>query len=266
MNLHFKTFGTGEPLLILHGLFGTADNWQTLGKRFAKNYTVFLIDQRNHGRSPHDSVMDYPHMADDLRQFMQENWIHRAHILGHSMGGKTAMEFALRNPDMTDRVIVVDIAPKVYPPGHEQIFKALYSIDPAQVSDRGEAEVALSRQISDQGIRLFLLKNLSRRKEGGFRWKMNLDSIYQNYAKILDKPSVMDPFHGESLFIRGGQSNYVEESDEQLIKTYFPSAHLVTVPRVGHWVHAEAPDQLYQLTVDFLEDALLSNELVKSGT
>jgi len=252
MDLHFKTFGAGDPLIILHGLFGTADNWQTLGKRFAEHYMVYLVDQRNHGRSPHDDVMDYPHMADDLRQFMQENWIHRAHILGHSMGGKTAMEFALRNPDMTDKLVVVDISPKTYPSGHDLIFKALRSLDPATLSDRQEAEDALARDIDDAGIRLFLLKNLAREKKGGFRWKMNLESIYQNYDRILEEPTSSDRFHGEALFIRGGKSDYVEPADESRIQEWFPEARLETVEGAGHWVHAEDPDSLHDLVHGFL--------------
>jgi pimeloyl-ACP methyl ester carboxylesterase len=251
MDLHFKTFGTGDPLIILHGLFGTSDNWQTLGKRFAEHYMVYLVDQRNHGRSPHDDAMDYPHMADDLRQFMQENWIHRAHILGHSMGGKTAMEFALRNPDMTDKLVVVDIAPKTYPPGHDLIFKALRSINPATLANRQEAEDALAKDIDDAGIRLFLLKNLAREKKGGFRWKMNLEGIYQNYEQILEKPTASDPFHGEALFIRGGKSGYIEPGDESLIEQWFPEARLETM-NAGHWVHAEDPDGLYDLVHGFL--------------
>jgi len=254
MDLHFKTFGEGEPLIILHGLFGTLDNWQTLGKRLADHYMVYLVDQRNHGRSPHEPEMDYPRMADDLRAFMQENWIHRAHILGHSMGGKTAMEFALRNPDMTDRVIVVDIAPKTYEPGHNEIFEALRSLDPEALQDRQEADHALAKDIADRGIRMFLLKNLSRRKEGGFRWKMNLDAIYKNYERILQKPSGQEPFHGEALFIRGERSRYIQPQDEQLIHAYFPQARLETVPRAGHWVHAEAPDALYDLVTQFLAE------------
>ena len=254
MDLHFKTFGEGDPLIILHGLFGTSDNWQTLGKRFAEDYMVYLIDQRNHGRSPHDPVMDYPHMADDLRAFMQENWIHRAHILGHSMGGKTAMEFALRNPDMTDRVIVVDIAPKTYEAGHTEIFEALLAMQPEQLNDRQEADRALAKHIPDKGIRMFLLKNLARRKEGGFRWKMNLQAIYDNYERILQLPAGEEPFHGDVLFIRGGRSRYIQPHDKGLMQSYFPHARLETIADAGHWVHAEAPDKLYDLVTRFLAE------------
>jgi len=191
-------------------------------------------------------------MADDLRQFMQENWIHRAHVLGHSMGGKTAMEFALRNPDMTDKLVVVDIAPKKYPPGHDLIFKALRGLDPASFSDRQEAEDALAKDIDDPGIRLFLLKNLAREKKGGFRWKMNLEGIYQNYDQILAEPTTSDPFHGEALFIRGGKSGYIDPDDESLIQQWFPEARLETMEKAGHWVHAEDPDGLYDRVHGFL--------------
>jgi len=167
------------------------------------------------------------------------------------MGGKTAMEFALRYPDMTDKLVVVDIAPKTYPPGHDIIFKALRSINPATLADRQEAEDALAKDIDDAGIRLFLLKNLARQKEGGFRWKMNLEGIYQNYEQILKEPTASDPFHGEALFIRGKKSGYIDPGDESLIKQWFPEARLETM-NAGHWVHAEDPDGLYDLVHGFL--------------
>ena len=253
MELNFKTFGSGEPLIILHGLFGTLDNWQTLGKRFAEQYMVYIVDQRNHGRSPHDPVMDYPHLADDLRGFMQNQWIHRAHIMGHSMGGKTAMEFALQNPDMTDKLIVVDIAPKTYPPGHELILKALNELDPTKLHNRKEAEDRLTKYIDDPGVRMFLLKNLTREKSGGFRWKMNLEAITRNYLHILEEPSPAEPFLGESLFIRGGKSNYVHDRDDDKIKGLFPYSKVETIDQAGHWVHAEAPNQLFDLVSLFLK-------------
>lgn len=253
MDLNFKTFGEGEPLIILHGLFGTSDNWQTIGKRLADHYMVYLVDQRNHGRSPHEPEMDYPHLADDLRQFMQSQWIHRAHIMGHSMGGKTAMEFALHNPDMTDKLIVVDIAPKTYPPGHELILNALNSLNPSTITDRKEAEEALAVYIDDPGIRLFLLKNLARKKSGGFQWKMNLEAITRHYHRILEKPSPAEPFFGEALFIRGGRSDYVTDEDLDAIKTRFPHARMATIKEAGHWVHADDPNGLYALVSEFLD-------------
>ena len=254
MELNFKTFGQGPPLILLHGLFGTLDNWQTLGKRWAEHYTVFIVDQRNHGRSPHHDSLDYPALAEDLRHFMEAHWVYKAHILGHSMGGKTAMQFALHYPDMVDKLVVVDIAPKAYTGGHETIFDALLNLDLSTITDRKEAESYLQSRIPEEGVRQFLLKNLTREKDGGFLWKMNLPVIYKHYADKLANVEPGEPFDGPSLFIRGGLSAYVQDEDWPLIQQWFPEARLYTVPGAGHWVHAEQPALLYQQVQAFLEE------------
>ena len=252
MELNYKVFGEGEPLIILHGLFGSLDNWQTLAKRWAESYTVYLIDQRNHGRSPHMDTHDYPSMADDLHTFMEQNWIHRAHILGHSMGGKTAMHFALDYPDMVEKLIVVDMTPKAYEHGHAQIFQALNRVNPQAIQDRKEAERQLAESISEQGVRQFLLKNLTREKTGGFRWKMNLPVISRDYENILVSIKHDDPFPHPALFIYGEHSGYLKEEDKPLILDQFPSAEFVGLP-TGHWVHAESPNALFQQVSNFIE-------------
>ena len=147
MELNYKEFGQGDPILILHGLFGTLDNWQTIAKQLATNYSVFIIDQRNHGRSPHMDELDYPLMAEDLYQFMETHWIYKAYIIGHSMGGKTAMQFALNYPDMVEKLVVVDIAPKTYEAGHQTIFEALFSLDLEKIESRKEADEVLQKKI-----------------------------------------------------------------------------------------------------------------------
>lgn len=253
MDLNYKTFGKGHPLLILHGLFGTLDNWQTLGKELAEDYMVYLIDQRNHGRSPHLDEMNYPAMAGDLKQFMEDNWIYETHVLGHSMGGKAAMQLALQYPDMVDRLIVVDIAPRRYPRSHEEIFEALRSLQLEEIDSRSDAEEALRADIKDKGIRQFLLKNLRRTKEEGYAWKMNLDALYQNYDDILAAIETHEPFTGPTLFIRGGRSNYIHDEDRVDIQKLFPNARIETIEGAGHWVHAEAPDRMLQLIRDFLK-------------
>lgn len=252
MKLNYKKLGQGEPLIILHGLFGTLDNWQTLGRKLAERYTVFLLDQRNHGRSAHLPVHDYPSMAEDLHAFMEQHDLYQAHILGHSMGGKTAMEFALQYPDMVDKLIIVDIAPKQYEGGHEDIFKALLAVDLNALRDRQEAEAVLRQFISEEGVLQFLLKNLSRHKDGHFEWKMNLQVLHQHYDDILAPPVARSYFIGETLFIRGGKSRYILDSDMHLIHTYFPNARLATIPNAGHWVHAEAPEELLEEVQQFL--------------
>lgn len=253
MELNYKEFGQGDPLIILHGLFGTLDNWQTLAKKFAKDYTVFIVDQRNHGRSPHIDHIDYPSMANDLQHFMESNWIYKAHILGHSMGGKTAMEFALNYSDMVDKLIVVDIAPKKYAPRHQTIFDALFSVKLEEVNNRKEAEAILTPQIESYGVRQFLLKNLSRNKAGGYEWKMNLPIIYKHYQDILDDVNTENIFEGPSLFIDGADSEHIQDADHSLIKSRFPNAQIETIVNAGHWVHADQPMALLNTVSSFLK-------------
>lgn len=253
MELNYKSFGEGYPIIILHGLFGTLDNWQTIAKKLAEKYSVYIIDQRNHGRSPHDDAFDYGVMADDLQVFMESHWMYEAHIIGHSMGGKTAMQFALNYPDLVNQLVVVDIAPKGYEGGHQTIFEALLSLDLTKIASRKEADELLKQKIKDFGVRQFLLKNLTRQKAGGFKWKMNLPVIYQNYKQILSAIESEDTFDNSTLFIRGGASDYVKAEDMASIETLFPSAELATVAEAGHWVHAVAPDTLLELVFNFLK-------------
>lgn len=252
MELNYKYLGEGAPLIILHGLFGTLDNWQSLGKKLAEQYSVYLIDQRNHGRSPHVPVHDYPALAEDVCALMVEQGLPSASLLGHSMGGKVAMEFALQYPEMTDKLIVVDIAPKQYAGGHEHIFQALMAVDVRAIGDRAEAEAILGRFIEDKGTLQFLLKNLSRHKDGHFEWKMNLPVLYRYYQEIMGPPVARGYFPGDTLFVRGGRSNYILDSDWPHIHAYFPNAQLLTIPEAGHWVHADAPDALLSAVFTFL--------------
>ncbi len=253
MDLHFKTFGQGPPLVILHGLFGTSDNWQTIAKQWAEHFTIYLIDQRNHGRSPHMNSISYPEMAADLAAFFEIEWVHRCFLLGHSMGGKTAMQFAFDYPDQVEKLLVVDIAPKAYPAGHNEIFAALQALALDRLEDRSEAEAQLMEKLNNRAIVQFLLKNLSRSKAGGFQWKMNLPVIYRDYPNILS--AVSGPaFEAPSLFIRGANSRYITEEDKPSIHELFPQAQLVSVEDAGHWVHAEQPAALVALVEQFLAD------------
>lgn len=252
MELNFKEFGQGDPIIILHGLFGTSDNWQTLAKQLAKDYTVFIVDLRNHGRSPHDDEFNYKVMAEDLRYFMESHWIYEARVIGHSMGGKTAMQFALDYPDMVEKLVVVDIANQAYKGGHERIFKALLSLDLDSVSNRKEADEFLKNQIEDFGVRQFLLKNLTRDKDGGYEWKMNLPIIHENYQAILSEIEGDEPFENATLFVKGGLSKYITNENFKTTQQLFPHAELKTIEKVGHWVHAEAPKELLQMLKGFL--------------
>jgi len=253
MELNYKTFGQGPPLIILHGLFGTSDNWQTFGKKLAEHFSVYLIDQRNHGRSPHLPEMNYPVMAEDLRQFMEANWIHEAHVLGHSMGGKTAMQLALDHPDMVDQLIVIDIAPREYSGGHLEIFEALLSLELDTIEDRKYADTMLAKRIEEAPIRQFLLKNLIRSRENGYHWKMNLPVLYEEYSSILAEIRGDEPFEGPTLFVRGGRSRYIRDEDRPQIEKLFPNYRLETIEEAGHWLQAEAPDKLLELVLRFLK-------------
>ena len=256
MDLNYKTFGQGPPLIILHGLFGALDNWQTLAKRFAEHFSVYIVDQRNHGKSPHDSAMNYPLLAEDLRNFMESKWMFKAHIMGHSMGGKAAMQFALQFPDFVDRLIVVDIHPGANKGGHELIFDAMLSLNLDSLKSRKEADQLLAEKITDFGIRQFLLKNLSRDKESGsYRWKMNLKVLHEHYAAILAAVASEDTFDGPALFIKGGESDYIREDHWGEVLYPFPNAALQTISGAGHWVHADAPVELESIVLTFLQES-----------
>ncbi len=252
VELNFKEMGQGPPLLVLHGLFGTLDNWQTIGRALSKDFTVFLLDLRNHGRSPHTEVHNYPALADDVRHFMETHWMYDgAYVLGHSMGGKTAMQLALANPELVRRLVVVDIAPRRYAGSHQEILDALDKLSLAQLDSRQAAEEQLARTLPDAGIRQFLMKNLTREKDGGFAWKMNLPVLLRHYPDVL-APVDGEPYTRPTLFLRGGRSRHILPTDEPSIRSLFPAATIVTLPDAGHWVHADAPQDLLAQVQAFL--------------
>jgi esterase len=258
MDLNFKEFGAGEPLVILHGLFGTLDNWQTIAKQLSDNFTVYIVDLPNHGRSPHTKgEFDYSEMSDAVGEFLTKNWIHETRLIGHSMGGKLAMQLALSQPDLVKKLAVIDIAPKQYRGGHEAIFKTLFALNLDTLKDRKEAEQFLTEHLPEEGAGTiqFLLKNLSRRTEnegGGFEWKMNLDVLWANYPRILDKLEGDVPFRKSTLFVRGGASNYIKDTDFDAIFKLFPNYTIQTIDDAGHWVHAEKPKELLEVLKNFM--------------
>ncbi len=253
MELNYKEFGQGDPIVILHGLFGTLDNWQTMAKQLANDYTVIIVDQRNHGRSPHAEEINYSLMAEDLKELLENNWIYKTRIIGHSMGGKTAMEFALNYPDLVEQLAVIDIGPKAYKGNHESIFEALERVELDKIEGRKEADGVLAETIEDSGVRQFLLKNLSRNKEGGYRWKMNLPALRKHYNDILANVKGDEIYDGPTLFVGGGQSNYISQEDLPEINKLFPMASMEIVEKSGHWIHAEAPKELYSLLTRFFK-------------
>jgi len=252
MLLHFKQLGEGEPLVLLHGLFGSADNWFGVAPKLAERFHVYILDLRNHGQSPHQDEMNYPLMAADVEKFFATHHIGPAAVVGHSMGGKVAMQFALDYPDRVKKLVVVDMAPRAYQRVHDHIFEALLALDLQRYQTRGEMEEALAPAIPSLNLRRFLLKNLGRDNAGKFFWKMNLRGVAENYAKLGEILGAGNPYAGPALFIRGGKSNYIADTDEVEIRQRFPNVKIETIAKANHWVHAEAPEEFVRLVLDFL--------------
>ena len=255
MELHYRTLGEASPdrpsIIVLHGVFGTSDNWQTFGKSLAEQYQVFLVDQRNHGQSPHSDQFDYPSMADDLQEFAKQHTEGQIVVLGHSMGGKAAMFFAVRYPELLSKLIVVDIAPRAYPVHHQSVLAGLGAVKIDDLQSRQEAEEQMKPHVSEKGVRQFLLKNLQR-TDTGFAWKLNLPVIRDNIEAVGVAVPDNNSFSGPTLFVRGEKSDYVQDADSSSITRIFPSAKIVTIHNAGHWVHAEQPDALLTTVVEFL--------------
>ena len=252
MLLHYKSFGEGKPLLILHGFLGSLDNWQSIAKELAANYQVFILDIRNHGKSFHDPKHDYASMVEDVRYFINHLGLSEVSLIGHSMGGKIAMSFALKYPFLVSNLVVVDIAPKVYLPGHEDILHALSKVNPKELKSRQEAVDIISTYIDDPSVVQFLLKNLDRLGDGTFGWKMNLPVLIDQYRVMLAFPS-KGSFDGPTLFLKGEKSDYILPTDEENISTLFPNAKIVSIKDAGHWVHAENPVDFITETSNFLK-------------
>jgi len=242
--LSYKSHGAdGPPVVILHGLLGSSSNWRSIARRLAGQHRVFTLDLRNHGESPHVDTMSYAAMADDVRAFLNDHDIDAATVIGHSMGGKTAMRLALDAPQRVERLVVVDIAPSVSHHDHLPWLRAMAGLDLGRVTRRAQAETMLEAAIPDAAMRGFLLQNLAGTAGGGFAWRINLEAIENSLADLLDFPVDADaqPFTGPALFLRGAQSDYVLPEDEVVIQALFPHAEIVTIEGAGHWVHAEQP-------------------------
>lgn len=254
MILHSQIVGEGKPFVILHGFLGMSDNWKTLGNRFAENgYEVHLVDQRNHGRSFHSEEFSYELMAADLKVYCKQKGLTDIVLLGHSMGGKTAMEFAVENPDRCSALIVADIAPKHYPPHHQDILKALSSLDFSKIESRSDAEEVLAGYIPEKSVRLFLMKNLYRKSKEEYGLRINLPVLKEHMEEIGKGIAADAGFNKKTLFIKGGNSGYIDDSDETLIKKHFPIARIETIAGAGHWLHAEKPEEFLGLCLDFLK-------------
>lgn len=255
MKLFYRKFGQGQPLIILHGLFGQSDNWNTLAKNFAElGFEVFIVDLRNHGLSAHSNVWNYQVMSDDILELINDSNFEHVILMGHSMGGKVAMQFALQHQDLLDKLIVVDIAPKYYPPHNLEVLEALNAVDFSIVRNRKEVETILAKYITDFGTRQFLLKNIYWKENGELDWRFNLKVItdqFENTGELTPNDTV---FNKETLFIRGENSNYILDKDLNIIKEIFPLSILKTIAGAGHWVHAEKPKEFFESVSGFISN------------
>ncbi len=253
MKLFYRKFGEGQPFLILHGLFGQSDNWNTLAKQISEQgYEVYAVDQRNHGLSPHSTIWNYESMSDDIAELIADLQLKNSILLGHSMGGKTAMQFALTHSALLDKLIVADMAPRYYAPHHQAVLQGLLAVDFKIVKTRKEAEHILSQHIDDNGTRQFLLKNIYWKKDDEMDWRFNLDVIskqIENVGEGIDTASSCDI---PSLFIRGEKSDYILDSDVKEIKEIFPRSYMETILDSGHWIHAEQPKLFLKCIMDFI--------------
>ena len=248
--INYKIIGEGEPLIILHGLFGSLDNWKTFSRQLMKDFQVILVDQRNHGRSFWDDDFDYPILSNDLGDLMDHLNISEAHLLGHSMGGKVVQQFANDFQSRVKSAISVDIGYKKYAPSHNYIFNQILKMDVTSISSRQEADDYLMGTIPELSVRQFLLKSLTRNSEGGFRWKTNFAALHNNYDNILSQVEI-SMIEVPILFIRGTISPYISEKDKSEIIEDIPGAQISEIS-AGHWIHAEKPKELYDVVKGFL--------------
>jgi pimeloyl-ACP methyl ester carboxylesterase len=256
MKLFYRKYGAGPPLIILHGLYGSSDNWVTIAKRLSEIYTVYLPDQRNHGQSPHDTIHDYDSMRDDLFELADDLKLKKFFLAGHSMGGKTAISFAIKWPELLNGLLIADISPftnenfkKSVFNRHLNILQTILSIDLSQISDRQDAEAIISERIHEEKVRGFILKNLTRNSGNKFTWKINALSLMNNLEEIMegiDQRSVLNQqITGfPVIFLKGGESDYISSADFRNIQTVFPASEIITIPGAGHWIHSDSPDEV----------------------
>ena len=252
--LHSLILGEGKPLCILHGFLGMLDNWKTLGTQYtAHGFCVHLIDQRNHGKSFHSDAFNYDLLSNDLLAYLKFHKIDETLLIGHSMGGKTAMQFACSNPNLVRKLLIADIAPKFYPPHNQTIIDGLNAIEVHTLSSRSEADEALKNYISDTGTRQFLLKSLYRTPQKTYDFRFNLRVLSQKMEEIGENINSLDHYDGPTLFLRGERSAYITPDDREQIKKHFPLATVETVTNAGHWLHAENPEEFFEKSMAFFD-------------
>ena len=252
LKLSYTEFGTGAPIVIVHGLFGSSRNWTSIAKKLGESHHVLSVDLRNHGASPWSDSMDLSHMAADLSRFIDDHHLKDPIVIGHSLGGKAAMVLALTHPDKVGKLVVADIAPVTYPPELKPYIDAMRAVDLSSVSRRGEVDGLLKAVVPNPGIRTFLLQNLVS-DSSGLSWRLNLEALAKGMAdySTFPKETVGRHFPGPCLFISGGKSHYVKKSYHSLIKKFFPSVQFSVIDGAGHWVHAEKPQDFLKSLEDF---------------
>jgi pimeloyl-ACP methyl ester carboxylesterase len=250
--LHSKIIGEGTPLLILHGYFGTGDNWKTIANKLSDRFQVHLIDQRNHGRSFHSDAFDYELMVEDLHNYIDHHQLENVNLLGHSMGGKTVMLYAVEYPEQVNKLIVADISPRMYPPHHHDILAALNAVDFTIQTSRTLVDEKLAELIPEVGVRQFLMRNIYWREKGQLDFRFNLESLSKNNEEVGVALPSFTVFEGESLFLKGENSGYISANEEPLINAHFPNSKIVTIKNAGHWLHAENPTDFHSELRNFL--------------
>ena len=254
VDLAWHAYGDGPPLVVLHGLFGAGRNWRTIADRLAGRFKVYAVDLRNHGASPWSDEMTFAAMVGDLEAFFLARQLYSATLIGHSLGGKTAMLFAMAHPALVDALVVVDIAPVVYDHSYLPHIRAMQAIDLGAITRRGEAEAQLTEALGDPPLCRFLVQNLRHRPEGGFRWRINLDAIGRHMADLVSFPDVGEQeYEGRTLFVSGEHSDYIERRHQSAIFAHFPQAEFAVIANAGHRVHADQPTAFVERVTDFLD-------------
>lgn len=251
--LHSNIIGEGRPFIILHGFLGMSDNWKSHGKNLSEQgFEVHLVDQRNHGRSFWSKTFNYEILAEDLKHYCDTHQLKNVFLLGHSMGGKTAMVFATQYPELVSKLLVADISPRFYPIHHDAILGGLSVLNFDVIKSRSEADKALSDYVSDFGIRQFLLKNLYWIEKGRLALRVNLEVLKEEVAEVGEALPSYSRFEKDTLFLRGDRSEYIGVDDERLITNHFPKAKIVTIANSGHWLHAENPKDFFEAVMQFI--------------
>lgn len=254
MQLYSRQFGAGKPVLILHGLFGSSDNWLSFGKALSVHgYNVHLLDLRNHGQSPHDPSFDYSSLSSDVAEYIETSGLHKPVVAGHSLGGKTTLKLAVAAPHLLTGMVVIDIAPRFYPVHHRHILDALESVDFNIMKSRSDVESVLKKLIMEPAVLQFMLKNVWWKEKDKLAWRFNLEAISACIENVGEAVYPEGFFHLPSLFIRGEKSGYITDADESDILERYSGSEVITAPDAGHWVHADQPEWLMNAMLEFLE-------------